>query len=606
MIDPAKPAYANTPVSPQRPWFGYAPSDPAVPPCVTIVTPFYNTGPVFHETARSVLRQSLQQWEWLIVNDGSTDPEALALLEGYRLSDSRVRVIDHNVNRGLSTARNTGFRAARTPYVVQLDSDDLLEPTAVEKWVWCLESYPEFAFVKGYTVGFEAQEYVWQGGFHNGSTFLEENMVAPTSAVRAAVHHAVGGYDETIRGGLEDWDFWLRCANSDYWGGTVPEYLDWYRRRPAHNDRWTNWDKAERQRAFHAQLHQRYPRLWRGGFPRIPIRTDLPFDPLPEALPWQNRLRRDKPRLLLILSELALEGTGEANLAVVEQLTREGWEVSAVATRKGDHAGLPHFARYTPDVFILPHFLRLVDYPRFLRYLMSSRQVDVVLLAHSEFGYLVLPDLRAHCPEVTIVGLCHDESKTGKKGNAQRMVVDYQELLDLQIVSAEHLKDWLVAQHADPQRIRVFQGNSAPHKECSTLEQPTTGRQGLDPQSEASGALMGVRMIALLQEAMRVHVTEPRPVPSLALGRVCAVQAVESTRLSEGAGELWRERGQISLQPYLLDPGSDSWRTLAYFALRRLLLPYYQAALVRGMKWLLPLKDKLKRALSGQKAVSGS
>ena len=113
-------------------------------------------------------------------------------------------------------------------------------------------------------------------------------------------------------------------------------------------------------------------------------------------------------------------------------------------------------------------------------------------------------------------------------------------------------------------------------------------------------------MIALLREAMRVHVTEPRPVPSLALGRVCAVQAVESTRLSEGAGELWRERGQISLQPYLLDPGSDSWRTLAYFALRRLLLPYYRAALVRGMKWLLPLKDKLKRALLGQKAVSGS
>src|SRR6266852_2104918 len=144
MIDPASSDYTNTPASPHRPRFGYATDDASALPCVAIVTPFYNTGPVFHETAASVLQQSLQQWEWLIVNDGSTDPESLALLEEYRHRDPRIRVIDHGVNQGLSAARNTGFRVARSPYVVQLDSDDLLEPTAVEKWVWYLESYPEF------------------------------------------------------------------------------------------------------------------------------------------------------------------------------------------------------------------------------------------------------------------------------------------------------------------------------------------------------------------------------------------------------------------------------------------------------------------------------
>src|SRR5262249_4381958 len=128
MIDPVSPDYSNTPVSSQRPPFDYTPSDPAAAPCVTIVTPFYNTGVIFHETARSVLRQSLQQWEWLIINDGSTDPSSLAILESYRHCDPRIRIIDHNANRGPSAARNTGFQVAQTQYVVQLDSDDLLEP----------------------------------------------------------------------------------------------------------------------------------------------------------------------------------------------------------------------------------------------------------------------------------------------------------------------------------------------------------------------------------------------------------------------------------------------------------------------------------------------
>src|SRR5439155_1380401 len=89
MIDPINPDYTYTPVSPRRPCFTYALADPSALPCVTIVTPFYNTGPIFHDTARSVFLQSLQQWEWLIVNDGSTQPESLATLAVYRHSDPR-------------------------------------------------------------------------------------------------------------------------------------------------------------------------------------------------------------------------------------------------------------------------------------------------------------------------------------------------------------------------------------------------------------------------------------------------------------------------------------------------------------------------------------
>src|SRR5512133_1713295 len=120
MIDPTKPNYQDTPAAETRPDFTYLPANLMGEPVITMITPYYNTGLVFHETARTVLHQSFQAWEWLIINDGSTDLAALEVLNLYRASDPRICIIDHPENRGLSAARNTGFQAARTPYVVQL------------------------------------------------------------------------------------------------------------------------------------------------------------------------------------------------------------------------------------------------------------------------------------------------------------------------------------------------------------------------------------------------------------------------------------------------------------------------------------------------------
>jgi glycosyltransferase involved in cell wall biosynthesis len=765
MIDPASPDYTNTPVSAQRPRFDYLPADPTAPPCVTIVTPFYNTGVVFHETARSVLQQSLQQWEWIIVNDGSTDPTSLTILDGYRHSDPRIRVIDLETNCGPSAARNRGFQEACAAYVVQLDSDDLLEPTAIEKWLWFLESYPEFAFVKGYSVGFGAQEYLWQRGFQDGAAFLEENLVDVTSAVRKTVHTAVGGYDETIREGLEEWDFWLRCADHGYWGGMLPEYLDWYRRRASHTDRWTTWDNAERQRAFHSRLRQRYPRLWKGGFPRIELRPQQPWANVPHDMPWENRQRKNRHRLLLLVPWLTCGGADKFNLDLLQQLVQRGWEVSIATSQPGDCSWLPQFARYTPDIFVLPHFLRLIDYPRFLRYLIHSRQIEAVIIANSELGYLLLPYLRTFCPGVTFLDYCHMEEEYWKSGGYPRMSVEYQELLDLQIVSSAHLKAWMVQRgaqaerihicstnidpdvwHPDPERRAVvrrelqvdeatplvlYAGRICPQKQprvfAETLARlrqrqvpfaavvagngpdlswlrSTIKKHGLGEQVHLLGAVsnqrvwelmtaadifflpshwegialsiyeamacgvavvsadvggqrelvtpgcgvliarsdetteamayadvlaellqdpqrrrmmgqagreriaahfrleqMGEQMAALLQESLDLCRMQPRLALSPGLARACATQAVEYIRLSTVADWLWLEREQhpppLGHPLYGIGMYPARWRSFFYFAIRRWLLPYYRAALARDMKWLLPLKDRLKRAL---------
>ncbi len=454
MIDPAHPDYSDTPASASRAVFGYLPADPDTNPCVSIVTPFYNSGEVFHETATSVMRQSLQQWEWIIVNDGSNDPSSGEILERYRNGDPRVRVIDHPENRGLPAARNTGFKEARAEYVAVLDSDDLLEPTTLEKWAWFLESHPECAFVTGYSVGFGAAQYLWPGGFHSGREFLRRNMVNATTAVRKSVHGAVGGYREDMRGGLEDWEFWLRCADRGFWGDTIPEHLDWYRRRTDHSDRWENLDAKGKQDSACRQIQAAYAHLER-CFPTLKREPLEIYPQVPDTTPFENRLQKSKTRLLMLIPWMTIGGADKFNLDLVSQLTGRNWEVTVVATLAGDNCWYPQFARKTPDIFILDHFLTLTDWPRFICYLIRSRRVDHVLISNSDFGYSVLPYLKLQFPNVVFTDYCHMEEEYWKGGGYARRAVESQPLLDMNIVASEHLKDWMVQRGAESERVQV-------------------------------------------------------------------------------------------------------------------------------------------------------
>jgi glycosyltransferase involved in cell wall biosynthesis len=463
MIDPRAPNYLSTPASPDRPRFAYAPraGTESLPPIVSVITPFFNSHAHFEETARCILGQSLQRFEWIIINDGSTDPDSLAALERYRppaSPDSRIRIIDHDCNRGLSAARNTGFKAARADYVFQLDADDLIEPTTLETCAAFLATHPEYAFVKGWSVGFGAETYLWTRGFHEGPAFLEENIATATAMVRRSVHAAVGGYDEEIKGGLEDWEFWLRCGAAGHWGATIPEYLDWYRRREGQWEAWENGVNVEKRRQFRETLRARYPALFEGRFPQVPTRWPVAYEAVPGAAPFSNPLAKPGRRLMLIVPWLTLGGADKFNRNVAAQLAARGgggWEITIATTLDGDHSWLPEFTRITPDVLAMPHFLRTADTPAYLRGLIESRRPDVVMISNSELAYLCLPYLRAHCPEPLYVDYCHMEEEYWKNGGYPRYAAASQAQLDLHIVSSEHLKGWISRRGAEPERIEV-------------------------------------------------------------------------------------------------------------------------------------------------------
>ncbi len=481
MIDPRNPNYSLTPARADRPRFDYAPDPGDAAPLVSIITPYFNTGAVFAETVSCVLAQSLQRWEWLIIDNGTTDADARAVLQTQHALDARVRRIELDENRGPGAARNHGAHLARGRHLFFLDADDLIEPTTLEKCVWFLETRPELACAKGYTVGFGSEEYLWRKGFHEPEGFLRENCATITAMLRREVFLQVGGFDESIQLGMEDWDLWLKLASRGYWGGTIPEFLDWYRRRPAEQRPWTDIDRGERQQRFRDALAQRYPAVFGRGISVPELRPVAPYEPCLLPADLTNPLRRRPKRILMILPWLTMGGADKFNRDLLDQLLARGWEVSIATTLPGEQPWLADFTRRTPDVFVLPHFLRIHEFGSFLCYLIQSRRPEIVLFSNSELGYLLLPLLRARCPEPAYIDYCHMEEDYWKNGGYPRYAAGRQAELDLNIVSSKHLKDWMVAHGADSRRIEVCYTN----RDTQAWRRDSDARRRLRAQHEA-------------------------------------------------------------------------------------------------------------------------
>jgi glycosyltransferase involved in cell wall biosynthesis len=448
-------------------------------PDVSIITPYYNTEAFFIETFVSLQVQSLQNWEWVIVDDGSSDEESVERLAEAAAKDKRIKVI-RQTNAGPAAARNTAFRNTNGRYICLLDSDDMVELTYLEKCVWFLDSYPEFAFCNTYSVVFGDQEYLWTTGFERGKAHLQANSGPPISVIRRSAYADCGGFDESIRFGHEDWDFWLAMAKAGHWGYTIPEFLQWYRKRG--NGRFEQIMKTTAVNdEFEKSMHRKYAGLEK-HFPDPSRRHPAPYDAIQTQALVYNPLAVNPTgrRIMFIVPWMVTGGADRVNLDLIEGLTAKGHDITVCATLATDHRWEHEFSRFTPDIFVLPNFLHVSDYPRFLAYLIQSRQIDTVVITGSTLGYQFLPYLRAVSPGVAFVDMCHVEEPHWLNGGHPRFGVGYQDALDLNITTTKNLADWMQGHGADGKRIEVMYTGVRPPQSTSGDRQRVRAELGID------------------------------------------------------------------------------------------------------------------------------
>ena len=195
----------------------------AVLPLISVIIPCYNYGAYIKDAIDSIVSQSYENWEVLIVDDGSKDNTA-AIVQEYVNQDSRIHY-HRQANQGLSAARNTGLSLAKGEYVQLLDADDYLASSKLALHAKVLREHPEVALVFGDTYNFQHTEVVAERkivplhlrmgpitGKGQGLALhmAHDNMFLPGNPLfRKALADKIGAFSTQLFS-LEDWHFWYR------------------------------------------------------------------------------------------------------------------------------------------------------------------------------------------------------------------------------------------------------------------------------------------------------------------------------------------------------------------------------------------------------------
>lgn len=182
-------------------------------PKISVIIPAYQHGPELPLCLNSIFVQDFNDFEVIVVDDGSTDDT----VERLRPYLNRITLIRQE-NRGGNAARNRGFDASRGEFVIFCDADVIMRPDMLSKMLATLDAHPEAAYA------YSSFRYGWKK-FRlwpfDEARLRQMNFVHTTSLMRRA---AFPRFDEVIRR-FQDWDLWLTMLEWGRRGVFIPEYL---------------------------------------------------------------------------------------------------------------------------------------------------------------------------------------------------------------------------------------------------------------------------------------------------------------------------------------------------------------------------------------------
>jgi glycosyltransferase involved in cell wall biosynthesis len=518
---------------------------PSFNPIVSIISSFFNAHQCFEETYQSITNQTFQNFEWIIVDDCSTNPEAISLFNSLPLRSRKIKTFRHELNKGLAAGRNTAIHHAAGKYLFFMDLDDLLDQTYIEKCVLFLETNPEFSMVNSYSVGFQEQEYWWEQGLTKPNQLFKQNCVSAMLMYRKRDFDKLGGFDENLRF-YEDWERWLRAIANNQKGWTIPEYLHCYRRTTS-GLLSTSRLYLSKERQVTELIKSRYQiSLSNKFFPEVTLRKACSFDfnQMDLQINIKNKLgrKRNAKRILFLLHWLEVGGVDKFNIELLTLLKTRGYDLTIATTLKSEHPWHQHFYKITPDIFHLSSFLDNNCWLAFIRYIITSRQIDIVFISHSFIAYYLLPLLRYLLPDVAFVDFVHtyDPALPGK-GHC-RTSCKFSQFLDCQIVSSHKLASLYQINGCELQdKIRICYINVDTQKWTFDLEKRNQVRTSLG---------IDRNQVVLLFPA-RIE-PQKRPLFLVDILKKLVAQSLPITVISLGQGSLLPEM-QAKIKKFNLD-----------------------------------------------------
>lgn len=221
---------------------------------VSIIIPVFNAEKYLSETINSVKNQIFLNWECIIINDGSSDKSEEIALKNIA-EDIRFNYVFQE-NTGVCIARNNAVKLSVGEYILCLDADDLISDNFLDETVKVLESDLTIKVATSTVNFFGRSKGVMKVVSYDLGTLLAENQIVVTSLFRRLDYERVGGFNENMKEGFEDWDFWISILKN---GGKVQcasEATFFYRLLNVSRNSGISYDKEKKLRSQMWKNHQ--------------------------------------------------------------------------------------------------------------------------------------------------------------------------------------------------------------------------------------------------------------------------------------------------------------------------------------------------------------
>ncbi|OYQ62785.1 hypothetical protein B9G53_20345 [Pseudanabaena sp. SR411] len=422
-------------------------------PLVSVVIPCYNYGKYLEDAIDSVLVQTYPNFEIIVVDDGSTEPDTIKMLNG--LNKPKTKLIKTN-NFKLPAARNNGIKEAKGKYICCLDADDLLKPTYLEKCLFKLETENVdvcYTWVQEFG---DSQAIIPTKEFDIDS-LMEKNCLHVSAMFKRSVWEAVGGYNESMVDGYEDWDFWLAIAKIGGMGAKIDEPLFLYRK---HGYSMIS-SALEKHETLYKQIKNNHKTLYINKKAIKEIKRNQKkyiinnsFVNLHHTFQDNSIEDSKKNNILFALPWMTTGGVDTVILQLIRTLKTQGFDVtvcttSATTSDMGDSTS--KYEEVTPKIYNLCKLLKSEIWKELVFYLIESQSVEIIFLSGSTFFYEILPDIKSKFPDIKIVDQLYNEF--GHINNNRK----YCRFIDMNIAENEAVANCLLLEHQEQSdRVRLI------------------------------------------------------------------------------------------------------------------------------------------------------
>ena len=398
-------------------------------PTISIITPFYNAEEYIEETAKSVLSQSFTNFEWIIVDDGSS-MKARKKLKEIKKMDNRIKIVSLSYEaKGPAQARDLGIRncAKSSKYIVFLDADDLYNKTFLECCYWTLETHPEASWTYSDSINFGTKKFLWRK-WYSPEWELEENILIVTSCIRKEDLLEVGGFGLKDKKVYEDWYLWIKLIKAGKFPVRMNSLLTYYRQKENTSElKASNEDNKKNAIRIIKEAKKNIIEVKDGiQFPKY----DYNWEDIKDEIITPNKKKiRNKINILMIIPWMVTGGADRFNLELIKRINKNKFSFTIITTLPSKNEWRKNFEKYA-TIYDLTTFLDMKDWLRFINYIIAKNNIKIIFNSNSEFGYKIMPYLKAKYPKIPICDFVHMEEWYNRNGGFSRDSSTMQNVID--------------------------------------------------------------------------------------------------------------------------------------------------------------------------------